>query len=97
MRDWRIMLGPLLIWALHFLLVYGVASMADISDPSQKAAWRTAGLVLSGLCLLAIMAMGLMTRRLGRISPLARSLGLAGCGIGLIAVALQSLPLVLSA
>lgn len=28
------MLGPFLIWAAHFLIVYTTASVADVADPS---------------------------------------------------------------
>ena len=97
MRDWRIMLGALLVWALHFLLVYGVASVADISDPAQEASWRTGGLVLTGLCLIALVIIAIRARGEARVSPLARNMGLAGCVIGFIAIAWQSLPLLISA
>lgn len=97
MRDWRMMLGALLIWALHFLLVYGVASVGDISDPSQTEAWRMSGFVLTALSLVALALLALKARSARRISALAKSLGLAGCGLSFIAVAWQSLPLFLSA
>lgn len=97
MRDWRIMLGALLVWALHFLLVYGVASVADISDPSQEATWRVSGLVLTALCLIALAVIAGRARAEKRVSALAKRLGLAGCGMSFIAVVWQSLPLLISA
>jgi hypothetical protein len=97
MRDWRIMLGALLVWALHFLLVYGVASLADISNPSQAGLWRTAGAVFTAACLGLLAIIAVRARSETRVSPLARRLGLAGCGLGLIAIVWQSLPMLISA
>lgn len=96
MRDWGVMLGGLLVWALHFLLVYGVASMADISDPSQGSAWRLAGLMMTILCLAGLAVIVLQARSTRTVSSLARTLGLAGCALAAIAVIFQGLPLVLS-
>jgi len=97
MRDWRIMLGALLVWALHFLLIYGVASVADISHPSQSGTWRMAGLGLTALCIVALAAIAMRARSEMRVSPLARRLGLFGCGMSLIAIVWESLPLLISA
>lgn len=96
MRAWRTMLGPFLIWTVHFVAIYGVASIADIGDRGDAERWRAAGLVLTGLCLAAIAWCGLRPIRDQSQSDLARRLGLSGAVIGLVAVAWQSLPLVLS-
>ena len=90
------MLGPFLVWTAHFVVVYGVASIIDIGDPSDAGRWRTAGLAFTGLCLAAIAWCGVRLIPRGRRSPLARRLGLSGAVIGFVAVAWQSLPLVLS-
>lgn len=95
MRDWRIILGPFLIWTAHFAVVYGVASLADIA-PLRAAAWQVAGLAFSAVCMAALVGMAFRLRSRTAATPLARRLGLAGSLVGLIAVTWQSLPLVLS-
>jgi len=48
MRDWLLLLGGLLFWALHFFLLYGIAEFGgDASAP-------VAILVVTMLCLLAV-------------------------------------------
>ncbi len=96
MREWRAMLGPFLIWTAHFAVVYGVASLADIA-PLETASWRVAGLAFSALCLAALILIAVWQRRRMSATALARGLGLTGSLVGLIAVAWQSLPLLLSA
>lgn len=96
MRDWRVMLGPFLIWTAHFAVVYGVASVADIAPP-QAGAWQVAGIAFSALCLAALVVTAVRLRRRTAATPLARGLGLTGSLVGFIAVAWQSLPLLLSA
>jgi hypothetical protein len=96
MREWRLMLGAFAVWAVHFVLVYGVASIADISDPTQGPAWRTAGLALTVACLAALPLICLRARSGPAVSPLARQLGTAGCVLSFVAIAWQSLPLLIS-
>ena len=97
MREWAMMLGGLLVWAAHFVLIYVVASMADISPLSQEGAWRMAGLGLTGICVAAIAALLWWTVRTQEASALARRLGLFGGGLSLIAVVWQALPLLIFA
>ena len=97
MREWTMMLGGLLIWAAHFVLVYVVASMADISPLSQEGGWRMAGLGLTGVCVAAIAVLLWWTVRAREASALARRLGLFGGGLSLIAVIWQALPLLIFA
>lgn len=96
MREWAIMLGGLTVWALHFLAVYALASLADLSHPAQAPAWRAAGLVATGLSVAALGLILLAARSSRNASGLARTLGPAGCGLSLIAVIWQSLPLMVS-
>lgn len=96
MRDWRLMLGALGVWTVHFVLIYGLASLEAISEPSQRPVWRTAGLVLTLGCLAALPLIYLRSRNAPAISPLARQLGQAGCAIGAVAIVWQSLPLLVS-
>lgn len=96
MRDWAMMLGGLLVWALHFLAVYGLASVADISDPSLETVWRITGLAVTLVCILTLAGIARGIGRKSDASPLSRHLGLAGSAIGAIAVVWQSLPLIVS-
>ncbi|MCX7074488.1 MAG: hypothetical protein NTZ70_06715 [Methylococcales bacterium] len=95
MREWRVMLGPLLIWAAHFVVVYTLASAADISSPSMSQAIRWGAVAASALCGL-LLAVVFLRSRSERPSPLARQLAGIGFAVGLIAIAWQSLPLVIS-
>ena len=96
MREWRVMLGPFLIWAAHFMVVYTLASLADLSDGSTALGLRTAGLIATGLCGLALAAQFVHSRQLTDLSPLARRLAGVGFAASLIAVAWQGLPLAIS-
>ncbi|WP_426052104.1 hypothetical protein [Brevundimonas sp. SL161] len=96
MRDWGLMLGGLLVWTLHFLGVYGVASVADLSDPSTHALWRGLGLALTGLCLLAVALIALRARPSTRDAALYRQVGLGTCAVSFIAIVWQSVPLIVS-
>ncbi len=97
MRDWGLMLGGLLVWAAHFLLVYAVASVADISDPALMRLWRAIGVALTGLCLLALIIIVRRSRLPTAKSILFRQVAMGGCLVGAVAVVLQSLPLLISA
>ncbi len=92
------MLGGLLIWALHFIGVYIIASIADVVATADDFAWRMGGLAFSGLCLLAILAAAWRAYGILRVEPpddLARFgawLGLLGAAIGAAGVVFQSMP-----
>ncbi len=96
MRDWGLMLGGLAIWAIHFLAVYLVASVAALTPPEDGPAWIAAGLVLTGVCLAVLGLLARRTRLACDASSLATRIGLAGCGIAAIAIVWQTLPLVLN-
>ena len=96
MREWRVMLGPFLIWAGHFLAVYTIASLADLSDAASAEGLRIAGLAASALCGLVLAAQFVRSQRSSRLTPLARQLAGVGFAMSLIAVSWQSLPLAMS-
>ena len=96
MREWRVMLGPFLIWATHFLLVYGIASIDDLGDPGQSSSWRSLGSGLSLLCLAGLVFVVVRIRASAGNSTLARQIGVAGGSIAFVAVIWQSLPLMIS-
>ena len=97
MRSWGLMLGGLLIWTLHFLAVYSVASVADVSDPSTHTLWKGLGLAFTGLCLLALVVIALRARPSTSDAGLYRQVGLGACAVGFIAIVFQSVPLLVSA
>lgn len=96
MREWRVMLGPFLIWAAHFMIVYTLASLADLADASTALGLRTAGFIATALCGLALAAQFVHSRGLTDLTPLARRLAGVGFAASLIAVVWQGLPLAIS-
>ena len=93
MRDWSIMLGALACWALHFMLIYGFASIADVSGPATIRLWSWLGLAATVLALLALAWIALEARSKRTQSDLTRHLGLGGCVVSGVGILLQSLPL----
>ena len=68
MRRWAWMLGGLIVWTVHFMGVYAIASLADVVSRADDPLWRMIGLAFSGACLFA--ALGL---RAGDIEPAVRA------------------------
>lgn len=101
MRFWLWTLGGLLIWALHFLGLYGLASVSDVAT-KQAEDWRGVGWAFSLVCLIATAVHAVkLARRLRRASDepvqvFALSLGLAGCLVAAVGMVFQSLPLLLA-
>ena len=94
MRAWVVMLGGLGVWAVHFLGVYGLASLADLS-PNPAWRWTAIGMVFSLVCLVSLWPLFAVARRRSS-SGLVGSIGQAGALLAAIAVVWQSLPLVVS-
>lgn len=97
MRAWAFMLGGLLVWAVHFMGVYGIASIADVAARAdvQASRWTVAGLTV--LCAAAdallILAAWRRSRHVtGELAPFQTSLAGLGAGFSLIAVLWQGLP-----
>ena len=100
MRRWAWMLGGLIVWTIHFMGVYAIASLADVVSRADDAAWRMAGLGFSAACLLAALALaGLAARRLRRTgeSPIrfGDQLALMSGGVAVVAIVWQALPTVI--
>jgi hypothetical protein len=97
MRHWAWMTGGLIVWGVHFLGVYSLASLADVVARADDPAWRAAGLAFSGACLLAsAVLLALALRRLRRSAASRWSfpdqLATIGAGLALVAIAWQTLP-----
>jgi hypothetical protein len=94
MGRWAYLLGGLIVWAVHFVGVYAIASLADLVERAEAAPWRMGMLAFSGLCLLAeigLFAWALRRLRQGEEAFQDR-LALLGAGLGGVAIAWQTLP-----
>lgn len=99
MGRWIFTLGGLLIWAIHFLGVYAIASLADTVSRADATAWRMGALAFSGLCLLAVVFHLLAAiRRLGFSGErgvagrfMSEIAALGSC-LAVLAIAWQALP-----
>ncbi|OYX29710.1 MAG: hypothetical protein B7Y99_12730 [Caulobacterales bacterium 32-69-10] len=54
MARWGLMLGGLIVWAVHFNGLYALASAAHISAPDTAGLWLAAMMGLSLACLAAV-------------------------------------------
>lgn len=92
------MLGGLVVWAVHFLGVYALVSAADISADPGHAGWRWAVGGFSLLCLTAIALLSTWAwRDLNARTPddrFAPGIALSAGGVAALGVAFQTLPAV---
>lgn len=100
MRAWVWMTGGLILWAVHFLGMYGLSSLADVVARADDPGWRMIGQVFSGLCLLVSAALLVVAiRRLRRAKDAAGrfrdQLAALGAAIALVAIPWQALPTLL--
>ena len=97
MGRWLYMLGGLLVWAAHFLGVYGIASVADVVDEADAPAalWAIAAYTLAcGAADVALGAVAVRALRRGgeRLDRFAHGLAALSAGLSLVAVIWQGLP-----
>lgn len=96
MQRWLYMLGGLLVWAVHFVGVYVIASIGDVVSSADDPTWRLAGLAFSTVC--AAVALGLLVQSLRRADDgtdtvdLGNTLARFGALLALISVIWQTLP-----
>ena len=100
MRRWLWMLGGLIVWTVHFMGIYAIASVADVVSRADDAGWRMIGLAFSAACLLAALAISAWAgRRLGRGTDPSTAFGdqlaLLGGGVATVAIVWQALPTVI--
>lgn len=91
------MLGGLLLWAVHFIGVYVIASLADTVADAADSGWRLAGLVFSAVSLAAAGVLWLLAaRRLRRetdeTARFRHWLALFAAVLATTAIAWQTLP-----
>lgn len=100
MRAWAWMTGGLIVWAVHFVGVYALSSLADVVASADDPVWRAAALAFSGVCVLAsAFLLALAAKRLRRGDGEGRrfsdQLAALGAGIAFIAIIWQALPTVI--
>lgn len=99
MQRWVYMLGGLLVWAVHFVGVYAIASLGDVITAAEDPIWRMTGLTFSIVC--AGVAGGLLLHALRKADGnsdtvgLANTLARAGALLALISIIWQTLPTVI--
>lgn len=93
MRDWGLILGGLVLWTLHFVLIYGLASIADVSDPATAPVWVWLGVAGTGLALAATAWVGVEALSKRTRWALTRYLGAGGAVLAAVSIVFQSLPL----
>ena len=97
MGRWIWMLGGLVVWTIHFMGVYAIASLADVVSRADDPAWRMTGLGFSAACVLAATAITVAAlRRVRRTADPATGFGdqlaLLGGGLATVAIIWQALP-----
>lgn len=98
MLRWVWMLGGLILWAIHFLGVYVIASIGDVVDRADALGWRMAGLGFSVVCAAAaaiLIALSLARLRRGEDDPdwrFREHLAVLGAAIALVSIIWQALP-----
>lgn len=93
MKTWAWMTGGLIVWAVHFIGVYLISSVADVVATADDARWRTAGLAFSFACIVLICSLlAAALHRLRESQRFTDQVAALGAGTALIAVLWQSLP-----
>lgn len=99
MQRWFYMLGGFLVWAIHFVGIYAIASIGDVVARADDRTWRGLGLAFSVVCVGAAIA--LLAQALRRpddgsgTTDLANLLARCGAGIALVSIVWQTLPTVI--
>ncbi len=99
MQRWFYMLGGLLVWAVHFVGVYAIASIGDVVARADDPSWRMIGLGFSGMC--ALVVVGLLIQALRRKDDgtdtidFGNLIARVGAGLALVSIVWQTLPTVI--
>ncbi len=99
MQRWFYMLGGLLVWAVHFVGVYAIASLGDVVARADDPTWRMIGLAFSVVC--ALVVAGLLIQALRRKDDgtdtidFGNLIARVGAGLALVSIVWQSLPTVI--
>jgi hypothetical protein len=97
MRSWTFLLGGLLVWALHFFLVYGIASVFPGTTQARILTLAATLLCLGGALLLLRPAVW-HWREAGRdgLSRWMSGVAAGGAALAVVAIVFQGLPAMLS-
>lgn len=97
MRTWLLLLGGLIVWAVHFFLLYGIASVFPGRD---IAYWLSIVATVPALAadgaILWVTALLRMRGRTDEFGAWAVDLGAGGAAISFVAVAWQVMPALIS-
>lgn len=97
MKTWAWMLGGLIVWSIHFLGVYLISSVADVVATADAPAWRMVGLAFSLACgaTTGVLLWSAARRMSGHDARFPDQVAALGAAVSLIAIAWQSLPMLL--
>jgi hypothetical protein len=96
---WLLLLGGLIVWFVHFLGVYGIASVADVVQEAEAPAalWTIVGFTLA--CAAADVAIGAaaiprLRRAVDSLDRFIAGGAAFNAGLSLVAVIWQGLPVI---
>lgn len=98
MRPWLLMLGGMVVWAIHFAGIYGIASAFDVisSADALESRWATGFLTLACLAANAVLVFVMLGRRrkvaADPVVAWAYSVGGLLAALSFVSVAWQGLP-----
>ncbi len=96
MSRWLKLLGSLMVWALHFVGLYTISSIADLYTSASDPASRVVGVIFTLSCLGLVAAIAAWIVRGhddeadGRWE---RKLALAAAGVSALSIVWQAVPL----
>lgn len=96
MRSWTFLLGGLLVWAAHFFLIYGIASIFLTSLIARLLAGSATAIAFAADIWLVIAARQRIRTSHERLARWLASLGLLAAALSMVAVAWQGLAVVLA-
>jgi hypothetical protein len=94
MRWIALLAGPIL-WAVHFTAAYGIASLSIQLAGEVTGATRAVLAAVTAILVLAALLLALPSRKAGMLGDFAPAIRTTGCILAAIAIAWQSLPLLL--
>lgn len=91
MRTWLILLGGMMVWFAHFLLLYVIGSVLGASDTGRTLVGLFTAFALAGNTVVLVASLRLR-READLPSATAGSLGAMGAALSIVAVIWQALP-----
>jgi hypothetical protein len=96
MGTWRDLLGGPILWAAHFLSVYGIASILPGTPTAIVLVLVVTGLALAAASWLFAKAVSAWRDPADELQRWSSGLGALGCGMAAAAITYQGLPAILS-